>query len=276
MIFLSKIVRLPSTDLPTRMIMITPPSSTLLDSDAAVDDDLQDAICHDPLVEWQKTLQTLHDEIDAQQVVLTALQQQTEKDKQEAQQHVHNLLEQARLDEQSIRDKAYQSGEKEGFKAGEESAKSQYQQLIVQAQEVLLCAQIERKERVKSSESLIVSLAVDIAKKVVASQVLVDDSVAARLVSGLLHEVDKAKRVELRVSPIELDIALGHRRSYEQSLHHQAELLIIPDASLSKGDVVIVTEIGSIDSRLSTRLQEVEHALLTCAQHVEKGEASDE
>jgi flagellar biosynthesis/type III secretory pathway protein FliH len=41
-----------------------------------------------------------------------------------------------------------------------------------------------------------------------------------------------------------------------------AEIDVLPDASLSRGDCVVEGELGSVDGRLAARLEEVRRALM--------------
>ncbi len=271
---LSKILRLLSKDLPTRMIsvVVTPSIAESSATQACVNQ----SVAQEEIVAKESQLQALEIEIQKKQHDLFLINEQGRELLEKTQEAAHQLLEDARKEDQVIRQKAHEAGENEGFRIGEANAKAHYAELILQAEEVLVRAEKEHKRRVRESESVIISLALQVAKKVVASHIQTDGNVAARLLTDLLIEVDKAKRVEVRVSPSELDVALERREQFNRALQHNAELIIVSDAHLAIGDVVIVTEIGSVDCRLSTRFAEVERALLKCAQEWEESDHLDE
>ena len=211
----------------------------------------------------------LNDQIEEKRNELEEIRQQTEQIIENARKDALELVEQGHREAESIREAARQEGWKMGHEAGFENGMEDAQVHILKAQEILRMAEIERLERVSGSESFLIDLSMLAVEKIVAEHVEVSSNYLPELVHTLLTEVERAFKVEVRVSPNDFPSVILHRASFERSFMQRVELLILPDRSLNPGDVVIATEYGTVDGRLGTRLEQLHKTLTMLAKEWE-------
>ena len=195
---------------------------------------------------------------------------------EEAEMRARQLLESARAEAERLRREESERGRAEGMEAGRAAAAAEQAGLFEQAREVLALAERERLARVRASESLIAELAVKVARRLLGREVAADAAYVARVAQELIGEVDKARRIEVRVCAGDFAAMLAERTSLERLLPQQTECAIVPDRSLAAGDVVIATEFGTVDGRMETRLGLLRQALTAVAKEWEEsGDAAD-
>jgi len=166
-------------------------------------------------------------------------------------------------------------GYKEGLQDGRCRAIEEQQSFVEQAQRVVQDAQRERRARILGAEGFVVDLALVVAQRVLERELVVDDRFLLDLTRNLLAEVDKAHRVELRVAPGDYASMLTHRSVLEKMLYQRAECVIVPDHMLRAGDLLVVTEMGTVDGRLDVRLEGVRKILQSVAKEWERLELVD-
>ncbi|MCL6477614.1 MAG: hypothetical protein K6T65_04285 [Peptococcaceae bacterium] len=152
---------------------------------------------------------------------------------------------------------AYTEGRREalaGAAADAAAIRDQAGLVLRQAEEI-------RRQTLKSVESDIVRLAIEIAEKVLAAkldlhpQIVVD---IAREAISMLHDRDQ---VVLYVNPAEADLFEERREDLIKHLSPKGELHIIADADISPGGCVAETEHGRVDARMDTRWEALLKAL---------------
>ncbi|PWI58187.1 FliH/SctL family protein [Sulfoacidibacillus thermotolerans] len=272
---MSKILRPRSQNFPSRKIEAQADRSVVQGSNLEDAAKGPDVLGFDQVAAKERQIASLETQIHEYEDKLEELKAKAKDALEQNRVAAQQLLDQAQQEAQVLLAQAKKTGEAAGYQAGEIAAREAWEDLLAQARRTLEFAEQERRERVRSSEAMIVALAIEIAQKIVELHLEVDGKLVSRLLSDLLLEVDKAKRIEVRVAPSDLEQTLEQRGAYERILSHQAELLIVPDGGLSKGDVVIVSEHGTVDSRISTRFAEVERVLTQCVRDWEKSGESD-
>ncbi|MFI5309063.1 MAG: type III secretion system stator protein SctL [Polyangiales bacterium] len=124
----------------------------------------------------------------------------------------------------------------------------------------LLALTEERDRALAAIESQAVELALLAAKRVIGRELEQRPALVAEMVAPLLLRLRRAKTVTLRVHPDDrpaLEASLAKLRSAESS----GALRVEPDPSLSRGDCVVHSELGSLDARIDTQLAALRRAL---------------
>lgn len=164
----------------------------------------------------------------------------------QAEVEARRIVSEARRKAQDILDSAkeegYQSGAAQWYAALTEAWKS-------------------RDAYLARNETALLKLAVRIAEKLIGEELHIAPDAIAGIVSEALRSVRRAKSVIIQVHP-------AHIASLEERLSTLGtpagagrEIEIIPNASLSRGDCIVETDIGVIDARLETQLKNMERAL---------------
>jgi flagellar assembly protein FliH len=121
-------------------------------------------------------------------------------------------------------------------------------------------ARIERHKLMESAEPEIVRLAVGIAERVLHQQIALDRGVVVEMAKVAIARLVEKESVTVRVNPGDL----------EQMREHRDELLsngeiknfrVIEDQRVDRGGVIVETDGGTIDARISTQVNEAKRVL---------------
>jgi type III secretion system HrpE/YscL family protein len=118
----------------------------------------------------------------------------------------------------------------------------------------------ERELALAAIEPQAVELALLAAKRVIGQELQHTPELVAQMVAPLIQRLRRAQSVSLRVHPDDraaLEASLASLRAASSA----GTLRIETDPSLSRGDCVLHSEIGSLDARVDTQLAALRRAL---------------
>lgn len=165
-----------------------------------------------------------------------------------------NLVSRAREEAASIREAA----SKEGYQAGLEQAREDVLALK-DAIGIFLNSNQEVYEQIAPE---ILSVSVEIAKKIIKKEVSESPEVLVNTVIEVLKGLSKEEaKVMLRVNPVQVDIL---RQSVPEILNLtglDAKLSVLADESISEGGCLVTTTNGVVDATIETQLSVVSEAL---------------
>ena len=107
-------------------------------------------------------------------------------------------------------------------------------------------------------ETEAVALALEIAKKVVAREVGIDQEVVLSVTKNALSKLHSRCLASLHLHPDDLAFVQEHRNK----LNFHGALELIEDASVTPGGCLIHTDTGDIDARIETQFDEITNGLL--------------
>ncbi len=164
----------------------------------------------------------------------------------QARDEAQRIVSEARREAQGILDSAREDG---------------YQSGAAQWYEALADAWKSRDDYLAGNETALLKLAVRIAEKLMGEELRTAPDTVAGMVREALRSVRRAKSLVIQVHPAD-EVLLKERLSTLRSTAGPArELEIRPNASLSRGDCIIESDIGLIDARLESQLKNLERAL---------------
>ncbi len=165
-----------------------------------------------------------------------------------------NLVSRAREEAASIREAA----SKEGYQAGLEQAREDVLALK-DAIGIFLNSNQEVYEQIAPE---ILSVSVEIAKKIIKKEVSESPEVLVNTVIEVLKGLSKEEaKVMLRVNPVQVDIL---RQSVPEILNLtglDAKVSVLADESISEGGCLVTTTNGVVDATIETQLSVVSEAL---------------
>ncbi|MBE3605941.1 flagellar assembly protein FliH [Campylobacter sp. RM13119] len=107
------------------------------------------------------------------------------------------------------------------------------------------------EEFLKKSETELADAATLIAKEIVAKEISSNSAlIATNISSSLVRDLSDAKNIQIRVHPDDAQYLKSHFSAKEN-------IKIIPDDAISKGGVVIISEVGNIDATIETRIEKL-------------------
>ncbi|WP_409340977.1 FliH/SctL family protein [Paenibacillus sp. MBLB4367] len=167
-------------------------------------------------------------------------------------------------DEQAV-EEARQSGYHEGFQQGsseaEVSVQQHYADQLNEARSVLEQSYLLKTRIIQEAEPFLIELSSAIAEKIIGRQLTVNPEWIIEMTQAVLSRRRDKGVVTLCVSPKQFAYIQDARDELQLSVDSQAELQILPDATVADHGCVIRTSFGSVDARIDTQLKEIKAAL---------------
>jgi flagellar assembly protein FliH len=148
----------------------------------------------------------------------------------------------------------------EGFAAGTDQANREMSDMMTTMRNLVDMARVERHKLVESAEPELVRLAVGLAERILHQQIALDRGVVVEMAKVAIARLVDRESVTVRVNPADLERMRQHRDEFLNSSDIK-HLRIIEDQRVDRGGVLVETDGGSIDARISTQLAEAKRVL---------------
>ena len=195
---------------------------------------------------------------------LAFLQEQEElleKAEAEAQKLIAQAQAQSQILEEEAREKGYSQGfaqgQKEGRTQGREEGLHSAQPIIARIEEVLAQAIGASPQIQQQLEQQLVKLALAIAEKVVGELAREKEELVLQTAKHALTRVRGESQVTIRVNWQDLDLVQAEREVLLAHTDGIGEIIIREDPRVGRGGCLIETNLGAIDARLETQLEEL-------------------
>lgn len=154
------------------------------------------------------------------------------------------------------------AGREQGYTAGKDAAEEELAPVITTIRELIESIRAQRGAVIAAAEPELTRLAMAIAERVVHTELVTNPSVIVENVRQALTRLVSREVVTLRVNPVDLDMIRQHRDDIIAAgdVEH---LRIVEDQRIDRGGVIIETDAGTIDSKVSTQLREARRAILS-------------
>lgn len=179
---------------------------------------------------------------------------------EQAQRSALELVEQAEARAQSMEAEARTRGYDAGFDVGKAAADEQMSEMIAAMHGLLAETRDSRRFVIESAEPELVRLAMAIAERIVHEQISIDPNVVVENVRSALTRLVSREVVTLRVNPADLETMRQHRDAIV-SVSDIEQLRIVEDQRVDRGGVVVETDAGTIDAKITTQLREARRVL---------------
>ncbi|WP_248926375.1 FliH/SctL family protein [Paenibacillus hamazuiensis] len=200
----------------------------------------------------------------AEQQIRTVMEE-TAAMREQAEAEIRAWWDQRRSEDQEHIELAKQMGFEQGFQQGtlqaEQQVRDQFQEMIDQAKSVLEQSYLLKEQLIQESEPFLIELSCAIAEKIIARQLTLEQEWVIDLVRSILVRRKEQGIITLCVSPQHFSYIQDAREELVLHIDSQAELQIIPDASVADHGCVVRSSFGSIDARIDTQLHEIKNAL---------------
>jgi flagellar assembly protein FliH len=180
----------------------------------------------------------------------------------EAQRRAQAVIAQAHAEAQAIREQARREGFAEGMVAG----RAELRQLGEPAVQALATAVDQLRDfegqAAESVEHQAVTLAMDIAEKVVAGAIEVEPERVLDVVRGSLRAVVERERLVIQVNPDDLDIVREGLDELTGSLGGIEHVDVQEERRVQRGGAVIRTAVGEVDANIRSKLDRAREAVM--------------
>lgn len=158
-----------------------------------------------------------------------------------------------------------EQAQKEGYQQGiEDGLQKGYNEMagdIAFAKEVVEASKVDYQQHLESSESVILDIALNVAKKIIGQQLEAKEETFLSLVKGAIKEAREYREVQLHIHPSRYQSILSHKDELISIFPKEAELYIYPDDELDEGSCIIESENGRIDASVDSQLLEIKAKL---------------
>lgn len=190
---------------------------------------------------------------------------------EDARRNAEALVRQAHLDARKMLDEskihchnALQQAEREGFEAGRQqgyqASQAELGNLILQVRQMLIDTVYGREKVLLSAEGEIARLALQVAERVTATAVTTNPEVIKSQVAAALERIKDRETIIVRVNPQDLDVVRSRRDIFLKLLEGPKTFEIQGDPKVDRGGVMIETNLGNVDARITTQMQALVNA----------------
>ncbi len=125
-----------------------------------------------------------------------------------------------------------------------------------------LVAALRRREQLLGDfQGDVISLAMDVASKILTLEIESRPEQVVSLFGGALRRLVLAESITLRVHPLDLEVAEAHHSELFSELSETAVLRMLADEGVERGGCVVESDMGRVDARIGTQLEAIEKAL---------------
>ncbi|MFW5850512.1 MAG: flagellar assembly protein FliH [Spirochaetota bacterium] len=198
---------------------------------------------------------------EAQQIK-DAAQSEANKVVAEAQERASEISREAERAAEDAREEARRSGFEEGREKGFEEGRAEHERLVERLHVIINKAIDRRNEIIEESETQIVNLVVQIAKKVVKVISENQRNVVINNVTQALRKLKERTDVIIRVNIEDLEMVTNHVQDIIERVEREHHITVAEDSTVDPGGAIIETDFGEIDARIASQLQEIEDRIL--------------
>jgi flagellar assembly protein FliH len=193
----------------------------------------------------------------------------------DASREAETVLEAARVEAKSIRERAFEAARQDGLESAAGELEAEVKQRAGQLVDERIGEQIEVLRTVARQlgdpgeasmawwQNTALTLAIAIAGKLVRRQLELRPEDAAGMVSAALQLSAGSRQVEVRLHPGDLELLTADAALATSSgLSTLADDLLVADETLERGDCLVQTTDGRVDARLETLLDRITTELL--------------
>ena len=179
---------------------------------------------------------------------------------QEAHLEAQRLIENAQMEIEELKRVTEEEARNRGYEDGVNEAKQQHEDLIKEAEFIRQHAQSEYDEVLQSIEGDAVNMVLDIARKVIGTEISQNKESVLHLVKQAFDSCSNKENLVLRVSDFEYEFLLENKENLLSLLEGVSDIEIKKDTSLKEGACIVETPFGTVDAGVQTKYEKIEEA----------------
>lgn len=222
----------------------------------------------------------LSDAEDTAQAIIAGAMEEAERIRTQARQDADSWWQARREEDDQYREEVARQGYEEGYLNGTQDASQalalEWDGRMQEAQTLVTQAYAAKESVIAEAESFAVELSCSIAEKIVGHVLTEAPELALKLYGQALSRRKEQGVIVLCVAPKQFAFVQAAKEELLACIDSQAELQIVPDASVTEGGCIVRSAFGSIDARVDTQLEAIKQQLLRIADHSAEEGARDE
>ena len=209
--------------------------------------------------------------LDVPEVDMDAARAEAAQLLDEASSDAKRLIEEARERSLALVDDAMQrvgaieadaqaKGFEQGVGDGRTAAQAEMDEMLETMRGLVEMARAERHKIIQGAEPEVVRLSVTIAERILNAHLDLAPEAVLEMVRSAITRLVGRETVTVRVNPADIALMRDHREQL-MAMNDIDNLRLIEDQRVDRGGVVIETDSGTIDAKVSTQLREVRRLL---------------
>ncbi|CAM3631014.1 FliH/SctL family protein [Paenibacillus lactis] len=198
----------------------------------------------------------------------------------DAEQQIDAWWKERRLQDEDLSETLKIEGFNQGYSEGAAKAELEMKELLekatAEASELLQLAHRAKEDLIQEAEPFLVELSCSIAEKILDHQLTIEPEFTLELIRKNLARKREKGLISLCVAPEHFEFVYAAREELSLAIDSQAELQILPDATVKDRGCVIRSSFGSVDARIDTQLAEIKKELVRVALDDEERRNQDE
>jgi flagellar assembly protein FliH len=215
----------------------------------------------------------LQDAEEAAQQLINQAMEEANAIKEQALLDVEQWWQERRTEDENFLTDAKNEGYKVGYQQGiveaEEFIKASYAEMIHESQTVLDQAYRLKEQIIQESEPFLIELSCSIAEKIIQRQLNIEPEWVVEYTQNILARRREKGLISICVAPKQFSFMQDAKDEFMLHIDSQAELQILPDATVADHGCVIRSPFLSVDARIDTQLTEIKSALQLIAKRNE-------
>jgi flagellar assembly protein FliH len=205
----------------------------------------------------------LRDKLEYARKKLESTKKEADEVLRKARQQSELILSRANEEADKIKKQAWQEGLREGQSKANEELQAKTQKLLSEIETIKYQIEKDKETFYAQSQEEMLTLALDIAKKIIGDKMEEDDKTFARIARNVLKKVKNPSKITLRVSKDDYDDLLKAKDLLYTAVDEIDELDILKDESLKKGSCLVDTGNGVLDGGIDTQFELLQAAFDT-------------
>lgn len=166
------------------------------------------------------------------------------------------IAEEAERHARELEAAAKQRGFDEGMQDGRAAAQAEMDEMIAAMRGLIEMARVERHKIIESAEPELVRLSVAIAERILHAHVALEPATVLEMTRSAISRIVDREMITVRVNPADLELMREHREQL-MAMNDVDNMRLIEDQRVDRGGVILETEAGTVDAKLTTQLREV-------------------
>jgi flagellar biosynthesis/type III secretory pathway protein FliH len=188
-----------------------------------------------------------------------------------AEEDAKNLLEKAAKDAEELKQakarSGYEEGLEKGYREGIEKGKQEiitgFAKFVETTKGIADSALSEKNRIVRETEDGIVSLSVDIARKIVNAELTLNKNVVVNFVKEAILKLEDKSKITIFCNPDDIELIKSSRQKFMELTDAVDLLHILPDDMLNSGECRLESKSEIIDTDLDYQFGEIKKKLST-------------
>lgn len=179
---------------------------------------------------------------------------------EEANEEAKRIIEEKHAEIEKLKTTELEEAYNKGFSKGYEEAKAKTSEIIKEAQDIKMFLEDRKDSIYREAEEEIIELILDSVKKIIGDELQQNKDIIISQIKIALEKCTYRDKVTIKVSSEDYPNVLVKKNIIESLVEGISELEIIEDKFLKKGDCIVDTPSGEVNSSIKLQLEQLEKA----------------